>query len=48
MSKQYEPKDAGPNSGSQSGDDQGLPDTAEANSQSVKELVDEGQLFEAK
>ena len=47
MSKQHEPKDAGPNSAGQSGDEQGLPDTAEANSESVKELVDEGQFFEA-
>jgi hypothetical protein len=47
MSKQHEPKDTGPNSAGQSGDDQGLPDTAEANSESVKELADEGQFFEA-
>jgi hypothetical protein len=47
MSKQHEPKDAGPNSAGQSGDDQGIPDTAEANSESVKELVDERQFFEA-
>jgi hypothetical protein len=42
MKKQHEPKDVGPNSAGQSGDDQGLRDTAEANSESVKELVDEG------
>ena len=47
MNKQRAPKDAGPNSAGQSGDDQGLPDTAEASSESVKELVDEGQFFEA-
>jgi hypothetical protein len=47
MKKQHEPKNAGPNSAGQSGDDQGLPDTAEADSESVKELVDEGQFFEA-
>jgi Major intrinsic protein len=40
-------KSFGPSSGDQAGDDQGLPDTAEADSESVKELVDEGQPFEA-
>jgi hypothetical protein len=34
-------------SASQSGADQALPDTAEADSESVKELVAEGQSFEA-
>jgi len=33
--------------GGQSGDTQGLPDRAEADSESVKELVEEGQYFEA-
>ena len=47
MNKQNEPKDPGPISAGQSGDDQGLPDTAEADSESVKELVEEGQPFEA-
>jgi hypothetical protein len=47
MSKQHEPKDAGPNSASRSGDDQRIPDTAEANSESMKELVEERQCFEA-
>jgi hypothetical protein len=47
MSKKSEPREAGPSSAGQSGADQGLPDTAEANSESVKELVDEGQSFEA-
>ena len=37
----------GPNSAGQSGDDQGLSDVAEAGPQSVAELVDEGQAFEA-
>jgi hypothetical protein len=47
MNRQNKPKDSGPNSAGQSGDDQGLPDTAEADSESVKELVEEGQSFEA-
>ncbi len=47
MNDQNEPKDPGPNSAGQSGADQGLPDTAEADSESVKELVEEGQSFEA-
>ena len=37
----------GPGSGGQSGDTQGLSDVAEATSESVKELVEEGQFFEA-
>jgi len=37
----------GPDSAGQSGDTQGLPDEAEANSQSILELVEEGQFFEA-
>jgi hypothetical protein len=37
----------GPNSAGQSGDTQGLPDIAEAGSESVQELVQEGQYFEA-
>ena len=36
-----------PESAGQSGDTQGLSDRAEANSESVKELVEEGQYFEA-
>ncbi len=36
-----------PGSGGQSGDTQGLPDQAEAGSESVKELLEEGQSFEA-
>lgn len=37
----------GPDSAGQSGDNQGLSDTAEAGSESVDELVEEGQSFEA-
>jgi hypothetical protein len=38
---------AGPGSGGQSGDTQGLSATAEAGGESVEELVQEGQFFEA-
>jgi len=41
------PKGVGPGSAGQSGDTQGLSDQAEANSESVEELVEEGQFFEA-
>ena len=34
-------------SAGQSGDNQGLPNEAEAGSESVEELVEEGQFFEA-
>jgi hypothetical protein len=37
----------GPGSAGQSGDTQGLSDTAEAGSESVEELLEEGQYFEA-
>ncbi len=37
----------GPNSAGQSGDIQQMPDTPEADSQSVEELVEEGNAFEA-
>ena len=37
----------GPGSAGQSGDTQGLSDVAEAGSESVQELVEEGQSFEA-
>ena len=37
----------GPGSAGQSGDTQGLSDVAEASSESVEELVEEGQFFEA-
>jgi hypothetical protein len=36
-----------PGAGGQSGDQQGLPTEAEADSESVAELVEEGQSFEA-
>ncbi len=37
----------GPDSAGQSGDDQGLSAAAEADSESVEELLEEGQYFEA-
>jgi hypothetical protein len=37
----------GPDSTGQSGDTQQLPDTASAASESVEELIDEGNAFEA-
>ena len=37
----------GPGSAGQSGDNQGLSDVAEAGPESVEELADEGQAFEA-
>ena len=37
----------GPNSGGQSGDLQGLSDESEADSESVSELLEEGQSYEA-
>jgi hypothetical protein len=40
-------KGKGPGSAGQSGDTQGLSDVAEAGSESVEELVEEGQSFEA-
>lgn len=40
-------KGLGPDSAGQSGDIQGLPDRAEADSESVQELLEEGQAFEA-
>jgi hypothetical protein len=40
-------KGTGPGSAGQSGDTQGLPDVAEAGPESVEELVEEGQTFEA-
>jgi hypothetical protein len=39
--------EGGPESAGQSGDTQGLSDTAEAGAESVKELIEEGQFFEA-
>jgi hypothetical protein len=46
MNKDEAPQ-AGPESAGQSGADQGLSDTEEADSESVRELLDEGQSFEA-
>ena len=40
-------KGLGADSAGQSGDAQGLPDDAEAGAESVLELVEEGQFFEA-
>lgn len=40
-------KGLGPGSAGQSGDTQGLSEEAEASSESVSELVEEGQSFEA-
>jgi hypothetical protein len=40
-------KGGGPGSAGQSGDTQGLSDVAESASESVEELVQEGQVFEA-
>lgn len=47
MSTENEPIETGPDSAGQSGDNQGLPDAAEADSETVQELADEGQYFEA-
>ena len=47
MNRQNTPKVPGPGSAGQSGADQGLPEAAEADSESVKELVQEGQSFKA-
>jgi hypothetical protein len=43
----FEPKGLGANSGGQSGDLQGLSDSASADSESVDELLEEGNAFEA-
>jgi len=43
----FEPKGLGGNFGGQSGDLQGLSDTAGADSESVDELLEEGNAFEA-
>jgi outer membrane biosynthesis protein TonB len=43
----FEPKGLGANSAGQSGDLQGLSDTAGADSESVDELLEEGNAFEA-
>lgn len=41
------PRGTGPGSAGQSGDTQGLPGEAEAGDESVEQLVQEGQYFEA-
>ena len=41
------PDELGPNSAGQSGDIQQLPDAADADSESVEELLEEGQYIEA-
>jgi len=41
------PDELGPNSAGQSGDIQQLPDAADADSESVEELAEEGNAFEA-
>src|SRR5487761_883765 len=43
----FEPKGLGARSGGQSGDLQGLSNTSSADSQSVDELIEEGNAFEA-
>jgi len=43
----FEPKGLGANSGGQSGDLQGLSDSAGADSESVDEVLEEGNAFEA-
>lgn len=47
MNDRDERESAPSDSAGQAGDDQGLHDSAEADSESVKELIDEGQTFEA-
>ena len=47
MNRQNTPKAPGPASAGQSGADHGLPEEAEAVSESVQELVQEGQFLEA-
>ncbi len=47
MKRHKEYTEIGPDSAGQSGDNQGLPDEAEAGPESVDELVEEGQAFEA-
>jgi hypothetical protein len=47
VTKHQREDELGPNSAGQSGDLQGLSDIADSNSESVKELVEEGNAFEA-
>jgi hypothetical protein len=42
-----QPEGTGPSSAGQSGDTQGLPDTEDVDSESVTELLEEGQYHEA-
>ena len=42
-----DPGQVGPESGGQSGDSQGLTENADADSESVEELADTGQAYEA-
>lgn len=46
LDPQEKRRDTGPDSAGQSGDQQGLAERAEADSESVEELVDEGQAWE--
>ena len=41
------PRGTGPSSGGQSGDTQGLSDLEESSSESIEELIEEGQFYEA-
>lgn len=45
MARKYD--EIGPDSAGQSGDLQGIPDLADADSESVEDLVEEGNAFEA-
>jgi hypothetical protein len=45
--EKYKQKGLGPDSAGQSGDTQGISDIAESSSQSVEELLEEGQFIEA-
>ncbi len=45
--RDYKRDELGPDSAGQSGDIQQLPDTADVNSESVEELIEEGNAFEA-
>lgn len=51
LTKTYSPtrpdRNPGPESAGQSGDTQGLSDIADADSESVRELLEEGQAYEA-
>lgn len=47
MGRHDKKREIGPGSAGQSGDNQGLRDEAEAGPESVDELVEEGQAFEA-